>query len=70
MSTRKLGKISLPPERRTEIFNAYSLEQVCEMLTGYLNGEISVHINRKRSGNKGADSKKKPAACQEKAGYS
>ena len=67
MSSRKLGMIRPPKERRPEIFEAYTLDQVCEMLGGYLNGEITVHSNAKRSGNQRPRPKKKKKKSAPKA---
>ncbi|MCL2147468.1 MAG: hypothetical protein FWH52_06645 [Synergistaceae bacterium] len=42
---RRLGLTPPPSKRRWEIFNSYSLDQVFEILYGYLNG--SIHISSK-----------------------
>ena len=39
---KKLGVINLPTRRDKRIFNAYSLEQICETLAAYVNGDISI----------------------------
>ena len=49
MNKRKLGIIRSEKKHRPEILEAYSLEQVCDMLNVYLSGEIKIRSDPRRT---------------------
>jgi hypothetical protein len=49
MGKSKRGILTLSEKQRLDIIKAYPLAQVCEMLNGYLSGEISIRSDPKRS---------------------
>jgi len=48
MSKKKLGVLKPNQKQRLEIPKAYSLEQVCEILEGYLTDEVTIRSDPKR----------------------
>ena len=62
MSVRKLGVIKSKKKYRPEILDAYSIEQVCDMLNGYLSDEITIRSDPKR-GYPNKNNKSKPSAA-------
>ena len=60
MNDRKLGALRPEKKYRSEILEANSFEQVCDMLYRYLSGEITIRSDPKRGYAK--NNRKKPDA--------
>ena len=43
---KELGSITHPVKHRPKVIATYSLEQVCDLLSGFLSGEIGIRTKK------------------------